>query len=182
MKENKKSKKGILICLLCLIIIIALLIGGGVYYYKDSLGPVSKSKTNDDMVFVVEKGMSSKAVLEKLHKEKLIKNKNTTYVYLRLNKVGSFKAGTYILNQGMSFKDIVDTLEGGKVLDESLTIRFIPGKRLTTYAKQISETYGYSEEEILNTWNDPEYLKELVDKYWFLTDEVLNDRLYYALE
>ena len=182
MKENKKSKKGILICLLCLIIIIALLIGGGVYYYKDSLGPVSKSKTNDDMVFIVEKGMSSKAVLEKLHKEKLIKNKNTTYVYLRLNKVGSFKAGTYILNQGMSFKDIVETLEGGKVLDESQTIRFIPGKRLTTYAKQISEVYGYSEEEILNTWNDPEYLKELVEKYWFLTDEVLNDRLYYALE
>ena len=80
MDKKTKSKKGILICLLCLIIVIALLIGGGMYYYKDSLGPVSKSKANDDMVFIVEKGMSSKAVLEKLYKDTL--KKKTLLIFI----------------------------------------------------------------------------------------------------
>ena len=174
-------KKGVLICLLCLIAVIVIGCGGCYVYYNNSLKPVSSSKT-DDTVFVVEKGMSSKAVLNALYKEGLIRNTKTTYIYLKLHKGINFKAGTYILNKGMSFEEIVNTIDGGKVLDDSLTIRFIPGKRLTTYAKQISEVYGYSEDEILELWNNKEYLQELVDKYWFLTDEVLNDRLYYALE
>lgn len=187
MKEKKKSKKGVLICLICLIIIILGIIGGGYYYYNDSLKPVAtkksnKGKTFEDQTFVVEKGMSSKAVLNKLYKEGLIQDKNTTYIYLKLHKNVNFKAGSYVLNKSMSFEEILDIIDGGKVIDDSLTIRFIPGKRLTTYAKQISEVYGYSEDEILNLWNDKEYLQELIDKYWFLTDEILNDRLYYALE
>lgn len=181
-KEKKKSKKGVLICLLCLIVAILLCGFGGKIYYDNSLKAVSNSKNNDDIVFVVDKGLSSKGVINKLYDEGLIRNKKTAYIYVKLHKGINFKAGTYILNKGMSFEEIIKNIDSGNVLDDSITIRFIPGKRLTTYAKQISEAYGYSEEDILNTWNDPEYLQELVGKYWFLTDEILNDRLYYALE
>ena len=54
--------------------------------------------------------------------------------------------------------------------------------RIKSYAKQISEKFSYSEDEILGVWNNKEYLQELIDKYWFLTDDILNDKLYYALE
>jgi len=184
MEDNKKkSKKGVLICLLCLIIIIAGLCFGGLKYYNDSLKPISTDKSTDnDVVFEVEKGMTSRAIVNKLFSEGIIRNKDTGYIFLKLNKGYNFKAGVYVLNKGMSFEEIVQTLDGGKVLDDSLSITFIEGKRLTTYAKQINKVYGYSEEEILALWNDDAYLKELIEKYWFLTDDILNDKLYYALE
>ena len=34
----------------------------------------------------------------------------------------------------------------------------------------------------MNKLSDKEFLEDLIEKYWFLTDDILNDKLYYALE
>ena len=36
--------------------------------------------------------------------------------------------------------------------------------------------------KLLELWNNYTYVKSLQDDYWFITDEILNDKIYYSLE
>ncbi len=154
-----------------------------VVFYNSSLKPVHTKKNDiENVTFIIKTGTSSKEVINQLYDKKLIKNKYTGYVYIKLNSDFMIQAGVYELNTGMSLEEIIEKLDSGKVVDNSISVTFIEGKRLTTYLKVISENFGYSEDEILKVISDKEYLQELIDKYWFLTDDILNDKLYYALE
>ena len=46
----------------------------------------------------------------------------------------------------------------------------------------MAEKLPYTSEEILAKWSDKAYLNELIDKYWFLTDEILDKDVMYPLE
>ena len=48
--------------------------------------------------------------------------------------------------------------------------------------KKITENFNITEKEILNKLNDQEYLDTLINDYWFLTDEIKNEKIYYSLE
>ena len=61
----------------------------------------------------------------------------------------------------------------------------------TTYADQIAtfinkqkekEEDKITAEDVIKEISDKEYVKTLIEKYWFLTDEVLNSEIYYPLE
>lgn len=173
---SKKIK--IIFGIICLVLIA--FIGGLITFYKMSLGPVGTK--NEEVVFIIKSGTASRNIIDNMYNADLIKNKYVGYVYLKLHNDINLQAGTYVLNKGMSLEDIIKTINNGDVLDDSLAITFVEGKRIVRYAEQISETFGYSEDEILGVWSDKEYLQELIDKYWFLTDDILNDKLYYALE
>lgn len=172
------KKVGIILGILLVIIILSVL--GGVIFYNNGLGAVDKNDTHE-VSFVINTGDASKMIVDNLETAGLIKNKYAAYVYLKLHKV-NLQAGTYTLSKKMSFKDIILKFQNGDVADNTISVTFIEGKRLVNYVKVISDNFGYSEEEILNVLSDKEYLNELIDKYWFLTDDILNDKLYYALE
>lgn len=149
-------------------------------FYKSSLEPTGSA--SEGVQVTIENGVSSRNIVDTLYNSGLLKNKYAGYLYMKLQKDSILQAGLYDLNKGMSFPEIIDIICNGKVVDNSISVTFVEGKRLVSYAKKINETFGYSEEEILNTLQDKEYLQELIDKYWFLTDAILNDNLYYALE
>ena len=46
----------------------------------------------------------------------------------------------------------------------------------------MAEQLPYTADEILARWSDKEYLNELIDRYWFLTDEILDKDVMYPLE
>jgi UPF0755 protein len=92
------------------------------------------------------------------------------------------QAGTYELDRGMSFQEIMEKINNGEALENSIDVTFIEGKRLVNYVKVISDNFPYTEEEILTKLSDKVYLQELIEDYCFLTDDILNDNLYYALE
>ena len=54
--------------------------------------------------------------------------------------------------------------------------------RITDYAKDIAKATNHSETEVLNTLNDRNFLDNLRQKYWFLTDSIFQDGIYYPLE
>jgi len=56
------------------------------------------------------------------------------------------------------------------------------GARLQQVAEAVSEQLPYTAEEILAVWSDTGYLNELIDKYWFLTDDILDDDVMFPLE
>lgn len=173
----KKKILGIIGAILALIVITGI---GLVVFYNASLSAVGDAK--DKVTIVIENGTSSRGVVDKLYEAHLVKNKYCGYIYLKLNNDLMLQAGTYELNRGMSFQEIMEKINNGEALENSIDVTFIEGKRLVNYVKVISENFPYTEEEILTKLSDKVYLQELIDDYWFLTDEILNDNLYYALE
>lgn len=150
-------------------------------YYFFSLKPINKNN-KEEVVFVLKPNTSKIQIAKQLKKQKLIKSDKTAIIYMFFNSDLNLQAGTYSLNQAMSVTQILNKIKKGDIRVETVKVTLIEGKRLNNYVKIISDNYDYSQEEIIEEINDKEFLKEMVNKYWFLTDEILNDNIYYGLE
>ena len=83
----------------------------------------------------------------------------------------------------MSLEDIVEELSNGSSYNPNLVVlTFKEGERLTDYAEVISVGTNHTYEEVIAKLNDKTYLNELINKYWFLTNDILNEDIYYPLE
>lgn len=169
------KKKIIIIGLL--IAVLALFITS-LYFY--GLTPVKSE--SEKVIFRINSGTSTKEIIDNLVSEKIIKSKISSFIYLKVHSNFILKAGTYELDRNDSTRDIFKKINAGDIYDDSIKITFNEGKRITHYATLIKEKFGYNESDVISTINDEAYLKELINKYWFLTDEILNDKIYYALE
>ncbi len=175
----KKSKKIIIILSAFLVLIICAL-AGVLVFYNNSLKAVGG---DTPVEFTVSNGESVKTIISNLKEKGLIKNEKTAYFYYVTNKVDSLKAGLYPLNKNQSVKEIFETLSGSNnAIEESFEVMFIPGNRMDYYIERIAAFFHYSEEEVEAKLSDQEFLNRMIKRYWFLTDEILNDKLYYALE
>lgn len=142
--------------------------------------PDSNSDTMED--FVVEVGWPKSKIAEELDKTGLIKSAFFFKLYMKINEKELY-AGTYKLSKSMTVDEIINVLNSGNSLEnETITVTFIEGKRLTDYVKKISDTFKIPEEEIFEKLKDETYLKSLINQYWFLTEDILNPEIYYPLE
>ena len=83
----------------------------------------------------------------------------------------------------MGLKEILSAINTGDFNYLSKNqITIIEGSTLPQAAASIAEKLPYSAEEIMAVWNDRDYLNELIDEYWFLTDEILDDGIMFPLE
>lgn len=171
------SKK---IILLIIFGILSILIGGSLFYYQNSLKAVGTDDTN--VMFVIEPGVTGKNVIDKLYEANLIKNKYTVYLYYKVNGNINLQAGTYSFNRTMDVESIFERLNNGNVVNEAVQITFVEGKRLDKYVSLIAKGFDFTEEEIYATISNSIYLNELIAKYWFLSEEILSDGIYYPLE
>lgn len=172
-------QRGAFICLiafLAIIFVIALVFGS-------NLTPVD---AKDDTVykFVINEGDAKSTVVHNLKEQGLIKNEFFGKIYLKINTSYTFYAGTYNLKKNMSVLEIYNSLGNTKkALSDDKTVTFLEGKRFTEYAKVISENFeGITYDDVINKSKDKEYLKTLINKYWFISEDILNDKLYYPLE
>ena len=170
------KKKGIILVVIGILAVILLMVG--LYCY----GLTSVSTKREKVNFKVESGTSTKTVINNLYEARLLKSKISTMIYVKLNSDIIIQAGTYELDRNYDTKEIFEILSGGRVINDTITVTFIEGKRLTDYVKTISDKFGYSEDDILKVLNDSNYLKELINEYNFLDDNILNSSIYYPLE
>ena len=179
-KKKKKKKKGCG-CLVLPILILAVLVGAGGYYTM-GLRPVDP-KSEEKVVVEIPSGSGASAIVEILDEAGLVKNKFCAKVNSRIGGYNSLKANTYILSPSMSFQEImkvINTEDFDYISKESIEVK--DGARLQQVAEAMAEQLPFSADEILAKWSDKEYLNELIDKYWFLTDEILDDDIMYPLE
>ena len=102
---------------------------------------------------------------------------------LILNNKDNLKAGTFSLSESMSLKEIVDVLEkGNNSCTGEYKITFKEGLNMRSIASVIAENTDNSIDDVYAVLNNKEYLKGLIDEYWFLSDSILNDNIYYSLE
>ena len=163
-----------------LIILFLIGIGSGIILFVTNLSPVNNNE--DVITFTIESGWTKNKIVEELKSKGLIKSSFFTKVYLKLDNKELY-AGTYNMSKDMSTIEILEMIESQKSIEnETITVTFVEGKRLTSYAKQISEVFGFNEEEVLEKLQNEDYLSKLIDKYWFLTKDILNSDIYYPLE
>ena len=150
--------------------------------YKSNTDPVDKNDT-EKIEFVVKKGETKKTVGENLQKAGLIKNSTFFTFYLKLYPSKDFKATKYYLSKSMSLKEIITTLEEGNSTNEDqIKITFKEGITMRKIAEIIEKETNNKADDVIKKSNDEKYIDTLIEKYWFITDSVKNDKLYYKLE
>ena len=160
---------------------IGLLLIGCFIYYQYSVSPIDKSSKANIEVIIPE-GMSTANIAKTLYDKGLIRNEFFFKVYLKLNNVSSLKASTYLLTKSMSMKEIVEELEKGNTNDNVIRLTFKEGESVKDYANMISKNTDITSEEFLSTIKDTTLLTNLINDYWFLTDSILDENIYYPLE
>lgn len=177
-----KRKPKLLLILLIILALIILMVLGIIFYIKLSLGAVDK-KDKRSIEVVIPAGSSSNEIASILKEKDLIKNEYIFKIYLKLKKANSLKATTYQMNKTMDVESIVLMLEKGNAYNPNqIKITFKEGKRITDYIDVIAKATGKSSEEVLSVFNDKENLNNFINKYWFLTSDILNENIYYPLE
>lgn len=166
--------------LLVVLLAVILLILGISWVYLAS--PVDKNDKKDIEVEIT-KGISVVKISNILKEEKLIRSKTLFKVYIKLYSNKTLKAGNYMLNRSMSLSEIVEVLEEGSKFDSNtLKLTFKEGQRITDYAKVVADSTNNNYEDVIAIFKDKNYMSELTNKYWFLTNNILQDGIYYPLE
>lgn len=174
----KRKPKPLLIILIVVSFLLILLACS--YIYLSS--PVD-STSKADIEVVIPSGTSTIEIAKILKSKDLVRSELFFNVYVKLNSKKSLKASTFILRKNMTLSEIVDILESGNTYNENvINITFKEGQRLTDYALEIADKTSHTYEEVIAICNDRVYLEELISKYWFLTDDILNSDIYYPLE
>ena len=83
----------------------------------------------------------------------------------------------------MGLIKIVDILEkGNKYNEQEISVLFKEGLNIRKIAKVIADNTNNTEDDVYSLLKDKDYLIELINNYWFISDEILNDNIYYSLE
>ncbi len=150
--------------------------------YQVFTSPIDK-KSTADIEIVIPSGMTTNNISKLLKNKDLIRNDFFFRVFLKLNHISSLKASTYTLQKSMSMNEIVQILESGNHYDPNvINITFKEGENFTDFAQEIAKNTKHSYEEVIQLGKNSTYLNQLIQKYWFLTEEILDPNIYYPLE
>ena len=163
-----------------LVVIMTTVIVSVCTYYNINMEAVSDDTTLKEIN--IEEG-TIESIGITLKENNLIKNVSIFKVYTRLTNKTNLKAGIYDLSESMGVEEIVSILEEGSTVNpDEISITFKEGINVRKVATLISENTNNSYDDVLNLMGDDEYISGLIDKYWFLTDDILDNGIYYPLE
>lgn len=178
MKNKKLNKKRLVLTIITLLLVFFLIVLGIIL---KEFSPVTKEEKYYN--FEIKSGDTGYQIIDRLESEKIIKNAFLLKAYSKITKKQNFKVGMYKISTDMSSIKILNILNSDKSINlDEVTLEFFPGNNVRDLIKKVTSITNITEEEFLNTLGDKTYLKSLIDKYWFLTDEILNKDIYYSLE
>lgn len=167
--------------MLTIVIMTAVIIIGVCTFYNYQISPVSKDKTIINVE--IPANTSSKQIASILKENKLIRDERMFIIYIKIMHKDTLKAGYYELSKNMGVKQIVSILESGsKINPNEINLTFKEGITMRDVARVISENTNNSYDSVIEKSNDQEYLNKVIEKYWFLTNDILNSQIYYKLE
>ena len=173
-----KKLRNVMFVFLLLSAIICITLGLLFNHYTSPVGG-----SNEKISVVIAEGSSNGQIAETLNKADLIRSTTFFKVYLKLFNIKDLKAGKYELTREMSLKEIVDKLkEGNHFSENEISITFKEGITMRDIAKVIANNTNNKEEDVMNLVKDQEYLKTLINDYWFITEDILDSKIYYSLE
>lgn len=179
MKRKRLSIKKLLVAFF-LLVIIGVASAVGVFYY--SLTPVSEEK--EFIRWEITEGTSTYEIINNLESDGLIRNALIFKLYIKVFEENLLiKAGTYNLSPSMSVQEIITEFkEENYEREKEITVTFKEGLSIPKMLRVLKNEMNITEEEVMNALKDSTYLDSLIEKHWFLTDEIKSNKLYYSLE
>ena len=170
-----------LILSLLIIAVVGFTLLGGFYFLMNN--PVSSD--SEIVKFEIKSGTGKTTIIDDLAKNNLIKSKYAGYMYIFLHSGLNLQAGTYNINKGDKMSEIITQISKGDTRRsaETIKITFKEGKTIDEYATIIAANFEtITEDDFKEAVKDKEFLKLMIDKYWFLTDDILKTGIRYPLE
>ena len=148
--------------------------------FNFELGKVS----NDDTLIPVTIEQGSIEDIAKTLKDKgLIKSELFFQIYVAITGKTNLIAADYQLSANMGTRKIVDILSSGNGENSNqFSLTFQEGINIRKIASIIAENTNNSEDDVYSLLRDTNYLNELIDEYWFLDTDILDQDIYYSLE
>jgi UPF0755 protein len=181
-EEASIVRKIVSICLI--VLIIAFVIAGttAFYYVKSGLDAID-SKDEQLIDIHIPIGSTSTKIGVILEENGLIKNASFFRYYVRYKNESGFQAGDYQLSKSMDIEEIIDALKDGTVYQNyALTFTIPEGRWLENILNVIAEKTNHKVDDLQAKVKDKEYLESLIEKYEFLTDDILDERIRWPLE
>ena len=176
----RKLKNKVKLALIMFFVVVGILFGGYLVY-KIGTGGVSENDNSKEII--VEVGSSYLTIAQKLKENNLIKSEFFYKIYIKLANPKPLQAGKYHLNENMSVKEVVNVLSSGSTYNpDVITITFKEGINMREIAKTIAKNTNNTEDDVFELLKDRNYLDELINKYWFVGEEIKNKDIYYSLE
>lgn len=173
-------KKKIIIIASIVVGVLLLAILSLFIYYNNNM----KAMDSSDITIIeveIPKG-STQQIGKVLEENNLIRSSTFFNIYVKLFKPDEMKYGVHSFSRSMTFKEILEELAKEPRSKDEISLTFKEGITMRKIATVISEKTNNSYESVLEKANDMEYIEKLIDKYWFITDEIKNDNLKYKLE
>ena len=163
------------------ILLILIFITSFIIIFIHSLSPVDK-KDEKIISFTVSEGTGKNQIITELKKQDLIRSEFFSKIIIKM-KNKELYAGTYKLSKDLSTLEIIKKIENQENIEnEDIQLTFVEGKRLSTYVSQIAKNFDFTEDEINDKLSNVDFLNTLINKYWFITDSILDENIYYPLE
>ena len=174
MKRKVFNVKKFIVFIFVLCVIVLGILVGSYFYIVNSHG-----KSSDTVSIVINSGDTYNTIADKLKREGLIKSTLCYKIYIKLNKPKDLTYGKYELKKSYNLSELINAFEkGGQNNSETKKITFVEGKNMRYVISKLIENFNFSEKEILTKLSDSSYLDTLINKYWFLTDEIKNKDIY----
>ena len=168
--------------ILSIILVLVILTGIGAFvWYKSALSPMSKTGEETTIVTIPE-GTGVSGIANILEENNVIKNAFACKIYCKISSIANLQAGKYEFAKTEDVPEILARISAGDVVSDEISITFIEGKNIKWYAKEIAEHTNNTEEDVFDLLEDEKYIDSLIEKYWFLTDEIKSEDIYYPLE
>lgn len=167
------------------IITLAIIIGviSGYSYIKSGLEPMDPDDSSTVNI-EIPLGSSTSQIASILEENGIIKDEMIYRFYIKFNNAVEFQAGQYDLSPSMTLGEITDALQTGRIIKEPvLTVTIPEGKTIDQIATLFAEKANIDKEEFIQTVEDPEYVKQLIEAYpTILSEEILSDGIRTPLE
>ena len=168
--------------LLIIIGIVVVLLTVGMFFYLTGIGAVD-SKSDKDVSVTIPQGSGAAAIVKILDEKGLVRNTLCAKIHARIGGYDSLQANTYVFSKSMSLPEMMKAINEGDfdyVSRQQFTV--VEGATVLQAAEAMAKELPFTKDEILAAWADKTYLNKLINKYWFLTDEILADGIMYPLE
>lgn len=174
-------KKKILIIVIIIVLLIVFLVAGSIIWYNSA---ISGTEGNDEQIIIeIGEGSTVATVGALLEEKGIIKSELAYKIYIKTNNVNNIIAGKYCFTPSMNLDEITEILTEGKIYKgDEIRFTYIEGKNIRWLATKIAEKTNHTEEEVYALLEDEEYINKMIKKYWFITEEIKNEYIYYTLE
>lgn len=150
-----------------------------IMYYNYSLKPVSENRKI--ITINIKYGATIDEVITELKSKELIKSEFCTKIYVTNNNINTIISGVYELSTDMNVEEIMKRLEKGSNLTPNIIkVTIIEGYNITKIANIFEEVTNNT--NLLDFWNSDDFIDRVINKYDFISKEIKNSDIKYALE